>query len=83
MNHAPKKVLIKGKLLNVNRGESVKSLESWAKVFGKGWNRDKVHRYFKVLKKDNMIATVNEGVTLRLSVTNYDKYQTVGRYAVP
>jgi len=77
VNHAPRNVLIKGKLLEVKRGESVMSLESWVRCFGKRWTKDKVRSFLKLLKSDHMITTVNEGVTLRLSVTNYSKHQNI------
>jgi hypothetical protein len=34
VNFSPAKTIIKGKLININRGESILSLESW----GKRWN---------------------------------------------
>lgn len=75
VNHEPKKILIKNQLFECNRGESLMSLESWAKLFGKGWNRFKVKRFFDLLKNDHMIVTKNEQKTLRLTVCNYDLYQ--------
>ena len=68
-------VLIKGELLICNRGESVKSLDTWATLFGKRWNKGKVKRFFSLLKKSKIIDTQNERVTTRLSVCNYDSYQ--------
>lgn len=75
VNYDKHKTLIKGKLLECNRGESLLSHDSWAKKFGKGWNRYKVMRFFKLLESDDMIRTSNAQVTTRLIVNNYAKYQ--------
>lgn len=74
VNFSPAKTIIKGKLINVNRGESIMSLETW----GKRWNWDKsaVKRFLELLKKDNMIELKSETVTTRLSVCKYDTYQS-------
>jgi hypothetical protein len=74
VNFAPGKIIIKGKIILINRGESVLSLESW----GKRWNWDKssVKRFFDLLKKDNMIELKNEMVTTRLTICKYEDYQS-------
>ena len=74
VNFSPAKTIIKGKLININRGESIMSLETW----GKRWNWDKsaVKRFLELLKKDNMIELKSETVTTRLTVCNYDTYQS-------
>lgn len=77
VNHKDgKPILIKGKLLKAGRGESILSLDSWAKEFGKGWSIQKVRTFFKLLEDDMMITRTNEGVTTRLNICNYDAYQT-------
>ena len=65
------------KLINCKRGDSLNSLDTWAKLFGKGWNKSKVRRFFKLLESDNMIVTKNEQKTTRLTVCKYDSYQEV------
>lgn len=74
VNFSPAKTIIKGKIININRGESIISLENW----GKRWNWDKsaVKRFLELLKKDNMIELKSETVTTRLTVCNYDTYQS-------
>ena len=62
-------------MLNVERGESVNSLDTWARKFGKNWTKSKVRRFFDLLEKDSMIVTKSETVTTRLSVCKYDSYQ--------
>ena len=75
VNHSKSKVLIKGTLVDCGRGQSVKSLESWAK----DWNVTKktVRDFFILLHKDNMINSENLKITTRITVCNYDSYQTV------
>lgn len=75
VNYEPSKVLIGDMLLECGRGESLMSLESWAQLFGAGWNKSKVRRFFKLLEKDNMIVTKSESKTTRLTVCKYDYYQ--------
>ena len=75
VNHTDKKVLISGKLLECKKGESLKSLDTWGTIFG-GWSKNKVYRFFNLLKKDNMIDIKSETVTTRLRVCNYCKYQS-------
>jgi hypothetical protein len=76
VNHESKKVLIGGKLFECNRGESLNSLDTWARLFGGVWNKSKVRRFFDLLKKDSMIELKNESKTTRLIVCKYDSYQS-------
>ena len=76
VNHTEKKVLLGSLLLTVKRGESVMSLDSWAKRWK--WNKSKVRRFFTLLEKDKMIVTKNEKKTTRLTVCKYDSYQGNG-----
>lgn len=73
VNFSPAKTIIKGKLININRGESILSLESWGKRWN--WNKSSVKRFFELLKKDGMIELKSETITTRLSVCKYDTYQ--------
>lgn len=75
-NHDEKKVLIKNQLLKVDRGESIRSLDTMSKEWG--WNKSSVRRFLELLKKDGMIQLKNETVTTRLTVCNYDSYQSFG-----
>jgi hypothetical protein len=72
-NIEPKKVLIKGQLLEVNRGEVIYSYETWANR----WkiNKSKVLRFLKMLEKDSMIVLKSETVTTRITICKYDTYQ--------
>jgi len=60
------------KTLICYRGQSLKSIETWAKRWN--WSKSKVMRFFGMLKKRNMIRTETETVTTRLIVCNYEVY---------
>src|SRR5574343_487987 len=74
VNHSDSKILIRGKLVECKRGQSVMSLETW----GKRWNVTKktVKDYFELLQKDSMLVYENIQITTRITVCNYDKYQS-------
>jgi hypothetical protein len=74
VNYKPGNKLIKSKLIPYDRGESLRSLESWGTLFG-GWSKGKVRRFFDLLEKDGMIVTQSVTVTTRLTVVNYSEYQ--------
>ena len=77
VNHEDNKVLIHGELFNCGRGESLMSLSSWTKTFGKGWSIRKTRTFLELLKNDLMIKTEGCHKTTRLTVCNYDSYQDV------
>lgn len=74
INHEPGKVLIKGTLFEYKAGESLNSLETWGQLFGR-WSKGRVRRFFQMLINDQMIDTVSETITTRLSVCNWETYQ--------
>jgi len=74
-NHEPQKDLIKGQLIDCDRGQKLYSLQTWKNIFGKGWSIQKVRTFFKLLEKDNMIMTEGLRNTTRLTVLNYKTYQ--------
>jgi len=74
VNHSEQKLKLKGVLLTVKRGESVCSLETWGKRWK--WNKNRVRRFFSLLQKDSMIEIKSEQITTRLTVCNYDSYQS-------
>lgn len=76
VNHKDnEKVLIGNKLFNCKRGETLKSL----KTLSIRWmvSRDTVRCFLGLLKTDHMITTTNERVTTRITVCNYEDYQTL------
>ena len=76
VNYEDKKVLIGNTLVECKRGQSVQSLEAWAKQ----WNVSKkcVKNFFELLANDSMIVTENIKVSTRLTVCNYETYQAPG-----
>jgi len=75
VNHEHKKVLIDNQLINCERDQSVKSLNSWVDIFGKNWSIQKVRTFFKLLNNDKMIVVEGMRKTTKISVCNYHKYQ--------
>lgn len=73
VNHTEVDVLVGGKRIICGRGQSIRSLDSWAKHFN--WSKSKVKRFFDLLKSETMIVTENVQKTTRLTVCNYDAYQ--------
>lgn len=73
VNHCDKKILIGGKLIDCERGQSIKSLTGWAKE----WNvtKNTVRSFFRLLKSDNMIRHDSDTNLTRITVLNYDIYQ--------
>ena len=77
VNHEDKKSLIYGEVIECKRGQSLLSLYSWAKLFGRKWSIQKVRTFFDLLKSDAMINTEGLRKTTRLTVCNYDNYQDI------
>jgi hypothetical protein len=73
VNHADSKVIIGNVVLDCNRGESLKSLHTWATR----WRADvsTVRRFLLLLEKDGMITYKSEGKTTRITICNYESYQ--------
>lgn len=74
VNYSDQKVLIKSTLIECKRGQSIRSLETWAT----GWRTTKktVQTFFKILQSDGMIQVENLKTTTRLTVCNYDSYNS-------
>jgi hypothetical protein len=75
VNHIDKKVLIDKELIICKRGESLLSINSWAKIFGKGWTRQRVRTFFTLLENDFMITRQGLRKSTKITVCNYDDYQ--------
>jgi hypothetical protein len=76
VNFKPAKVLIQGELLECNRGQSVNSLATWVSILGDEWTIQKFRTFIKLLEKDEMINIEGLRKTTRLTVCNYDSYQS-------
>ena len=73
-NHKPRPVRVKNKIIQCKRGQSVRSLTRWAERWK--WSKSKVYRFLELLESDGMIETVSETVTTRISICNYESYQS-------
>ena len=73
VNYSEAKCLIKGKLYIIKRGESILSLDNWAKRWG--WDKSKVRRFMDLLKNDGMICLKTDNITTHLTVCKYEDYQ--------
>lgn len=73
VNFTDNKVMIKGKLYEVKRGESILSYESWGKRWN--WDKSKVRRFFNLLQNDSMIELKCDNTTTHLTVCKYESYQ--------
>ena len=78
VNYEKSKVLVNSQLIECDRGQSLLSLNSWVKEFGVSrWSIQKVRTFFDLLKNDKMITTEAISKTTRLTICNYDSYQTL------
>lgn len=73
VNYEDNKVLIRGQLYECLRGQSLMSLDSWAKQFN--WSKQQVRTFFSILENDTMIKLEGLQYTTRLTVCNYEIYQ--------
>ncbi len=71
--HTPNKQLIKGSLINVKRGEQIRSQITLARTWN--WDRKTVSRFLKLLEKDGMIVSRVDHLTSYISICNYDSFQ--------
>lgn len=74
VNHNENKVNIGNEIIICQRGQSIKSLKNWADQ----WNvsKDYARNFLELLRKDKMILLENLKITTRLTVCNYDNYQS-------
>ena len=75
-NHTDQMCLISGELIECKRGQKIYSLSTWAKIFGKGWTVQKVRTFLKLLESDSIINTQGLRKTTRLTLINYETYQS-------
>jgi len=74
VNFEESKSLIKGQVYDCLPGQSLLSIENWSKKFV--WSIQQVRTFFKLLELDGMISTEGLQYTTRLTVCNWDTYQT-------
>ncbi len=73
-NHADNKICIGMQLIECKRGQTVMSLSNWAKRWKV--SRDTVRNFLVLLEKDTMILHENLVNSTRITICNYDTYQT-------
>jgi hypothetical protein len=76
VNYTDAKIVIKGKLYEVKRGQSIMSLDSWANRWN--WDKSKVRRFLVMLQKDEMIELISDNITTQLTICKYESYQGDG-----
>lgn len=74
-SHKPTRIIIGMKSITVERGQSIKSLNTWAARWQ--WSKSKVRRFFNMLKDSDMIFTESVSKSTRLTVINYDTYNKI------
>lgn len=72
-NHEDKKVIIKGQIVTVKRGQRVTSLYKLATRWR--WSRDRVRRYLTLLESDNMITRESDSNKTTITIVNYGLFQ--------
>ncbi len=75
-NHSGQYFYIRGNRIDVKRGEVAHSMESLAQRWK--WSRGKVLRYISQLENSQMIVQQKSHVITKLSITNYNTYQSDG-----
>jgi len=73
VNHTDREIQLGYEVYICKRGESLQSLDTWARVFG--WHKSKVRRFFNMLVKNNMIVIKSTHKTTHLKVVQYSVYQ--------
>jgi hypothetical protein len=79
VNYLPGKVMIGNNLIQIDKGQSAKSLRSWAKLLNTGTKS--VVSFFDLLESDKMLKreTVGKGKqsTTLITIENYEHYQGI------
>lgn len=73
VNHSEKKILIDGKLENVERGQTVSSIRKLCDRWG--WSNTKVKNFLKMLENDSMIHVKSDTKKTVITIVNYSVYQ--------
>jgi tmRNA-binding protein len=74
VNHEDSFCLIGNEKIICSRGQSIRSLEGWGKLFR--WDKSKVRRFLDLLNKEEMVLIENLHKTTRITVCNYETYQS-------
>jgi hypothetical protein len=74
-NHKNQKIIIQKELIECKRGQSINSIKTWTKLFGKKWSDQKVKTFFNLLRKDHMISQEGLKYSTRITILKYNSYQ--------
>ena len=74
VNYDDAKVNIGYEIFDCKRGQSIMSLKNWADRWKT--SKDTARNFLKLLEKDSMILHENIGKSTRITVCNYDSYQS-------
>ncbi len=72
--HSQNKLMIKGQLVTLGRGQQARSEVTLSKDWK--WSRNKVRRFLKNLEKDGMIEQKTTHLTSIITICNYDSFQS-------
>ena len=73
VNHSEQKLRIKNRLLTCSPGQTLRSIQNWATRWR--WTKPRTYRFLQILADEEMIFIENEGVTSRITILNWTKYQ--------
>jgi len=76
-NHSDAKIMIKGQLLNISRGQQARSEVTLAGAWS--WSRGRVRRFLSSLEADHMITVEGGHLTSVITICNYNDFQSNGR----
>lgn len=71
--HKPSKLMIKGQMISLERGQQARSEVTLAKEWK--WSRGKVRRFLSRLECDSMIVHQTDNLTSIITICNYDSFQ--------
>lgn len=75
-NHEDSKCMVKGRLVEVKRGQCGSSIIKLAARWG--WSRNKVRNFLSALESDGMLTVKGTAQGTTLTVINYDVFQNRG-----
>ena len=76
VNHQDSKYLLRGKLVEVKRGQCGTSVAKLAQRWG--WSRKKVRTFLKTLEEDGMVTIKGTTQGTTITVINYGSFQNQG-----
>ena len=74
-SHTDHKLIIKGQLLSIKRGQSARSILTLTNDWK--WSKGKVQRYLKLLESDSMIVQQSGHLTTIITICNYNTFQGI------